>query len=160
MKISGLAFAAALALSSGAACAAGGPLDLSSGSAGFSSTPVAGGFTELFTFTLSTASFAAASITSVVNGAQDIDFSFIALTGPSGVFSFTQLLGDPVETWALSSSLLAPGAYTLSVVGTNSAAIASYGGNLAVSAVPEPDRYALLLAGLIGIGYIASRRRG
>lgn len=159
MKLSSMALAAALALGSVAAQAAGGPLDLSSGSTGFSSTPVAGGFTDIFTFTLSVASIANASLTSVVNGAQDIDFSVIALTGPSGAFSFSQVLADPFETWALSSALLTPGAYTLSVIGTNSAAVASYGGNLAVTAIPEPQTYALLLGGLIGIGFIAWRRR-
>ena len=55
--------------------------------------------------------------------------------------------------------LLAPGAYTLAVIGTNSPAIASYGGNIAVTAIPEPQTYALLLGGLIGIGFVAWRRR-
>lgn len=159
MKLSSLALAASLALGSVGALAAGGPLDLSGGSAGFSSTPVAGGFTDIFTFTLSTASIANASLTSAVNGAQDIDFNYIALTGPSGVFSFTQLLADPFETWALSSVVLAPGAWTLAVIGTNTAAVASYGGNLAVTPIPEPQTYALLLGGMIGIGFIAWRRR-
>ena len=159
MKLSSLALAASLALGgTGAAFAAGGPLDLSTGSTGFSSTPVAGGFVDLFTFSLATTSVANASITSVVNGLQDIDFSFIALTGPSGVFSFTQVLADPFETWALSSVTLAPGAYTLSVIGLNSSAVASYGGNIGVTAIPEPQTYALLLGGLIGMGFIARRR--
>ena len=74
------------------------------------------------------------------------------------MFSFTQVLADPFETWALNNVVLSAGAYTLTVIGTNSAAIASYGGNLAVTAVPEPEKYALLLAGLIAIGFIAKRR--
>jgi len=74
------------------------------------------------------------------------------------VFSFTQVLADPFETWALSSVTLAPGAYTLSVIGLNSPAVASYGGNIGVTAVPEPQTYALLLGGLIGMGFIARRR--
>jgi len=158
MNLPSLAFAVSALLAAGSATAAGGPLDLSTGSAGFSSTPPAGGFVELFTFTLPTASFASGSITSAVNGQQDIDFSYIALVGPGGVFSFSQVLADPFETWALNNALLAAGNYTLTVIGTNSAAIASYAGNLAVTVVPEPEKYALLLAGLITIGFAARRR--
>lgn len=51
MKLSALVAAAGLALGSQAALAAG-PLDLSSGSTGFSDTPAAGGFADIYTFTL------------------------------------------------------------------------------------------------------------
>lgn len=158
MKLS-VIFLFCAAFAFGTANAAGGPLDLSTGSAGFASTPVAGGFVDTFTFTLTTPSIANSSVTTAVNGAQDIDFSYIAVVGPAGVFSFTQLLGDPFETWALPGALLTPGSYLLTIIGTNSAAVASYGGNLAVTAIPEPDRYALLLAGLTAIGFIVRRRR-
>lgn len=158
MKLSRIVGAIGLAVGAQAALAAGGALDLSSGSTGFSDTPAAGGFLDLYTFTLSTASVLTGSLTSVVSGAQDIDFSAVFLTGPSGVFSFTQLLGDPFETWGLSATTLAAGSYSLAVIGTNSAAIASYGGNLAVTPVPEPEPVALLLAGL-GVVALLNRRR-
>jgi len=136
------------------------PLDLSSGSAGFSNTPVIGGFTDTFTFTLTTPSVANGSLTSALNGAQDVDFASITLTGPSGVFAFTQLNPDPVEVWALpaAGASLASGAYTLTVIGTNSTAGGSYGGNFAVTAVPEPETYALMLAGLMVVGFLSKRR--
>jgi hypothetical protein len=53
-------------------------------------------------------------------------------------------------------------AYTLTLTGTNSAGIASYGGNLAVmpiSAVPEPASFALMLAGASVVLFLARRRR-
>jgi len=170
MKIKSLAAATLLAIGSASACAGGGPLDLSTGSAGFSSTPIAGGFSELFTFTLTTLSLANSSVTAVLNGTQDVDFTSILLSGPAGIFAFSLLNPDPVEVWALpaAGALLTPGAYTLTLTGVNSAAQGSYGGNIAASPVgdptptspmPEPATYAMFVAGLGALGFIASRRR-
>ncbi len=57
-------------------------------------------------------------------------------------------------TGAAASTLL-----MFKAVGTSD----SYGGSLdavSVTAVPEPETYALLLAGLGAIGFVARRRRG
>ena len=157
--------AASLAVAIGSVSAADlGALDLSSGSSGFANTPVAGSFVDMLTFTLPVPSIATASVTTVVGGNQDIDFASVALSGPGGVFAFAPLLGDPVEVWALpdGGASLAAGAYTLTLAGTNSAAIASYGGNLAVmpiSPVPEPASFALMLAGASVVLFLARRRR-
>ena len=160
MKLLHVAAAAALIAGSQACLAAGGPLDISTGSVGFSNTPTALGFTDTYTFSLPLAGTISGSITAVVNGAQDVDFVGIFLTGPSGVFTFTQLLADPFETWGLSPVAVAAGSYTLSLIGTNSPAIGSYGGNLAVTLVPEPEPYALLLAGMAVVGLLSRRRIG
>lgn len=159
MKLSHLALAAGLVFGSAAAMASPGPLDLSSGSTYFGNTPVAGGFSDVYTFTVTQASSFIASFTSVVNGGQDVDFTSFSLSGPSGTFFGAQLLPDPVEVYSLSVGNIAAGSYQLTVTGTNSAAIGSYGGSVAVAAaVPEPQTYALLLAGLVGIGFVVRRR--
>lgn len=164
MNTKSIAAAALLAFGSAAAWAGGGPLDLSTGSAGFSSTPITGVFTEVFTFTLTTNSIANSSVTAVVNGSQDVDFTSIVLSGPAGSFAFNLLLPDPVEVWALppAGASLTAGAYSLTLTGVNSASQGSYGGNIAVTPltpVPEPETYALMLAGLGALGFVARRRR-
>ncbi len=162
MKLMPLIASSALCLYGATATAGGGPLDISSGSAGFSDTPVVGSFVDVYTFTLTSDAIVNASVTSVVNGAQDIDFSSLTVAGPGGSFSFTQLLGDPVETWALAATPLSAGSYTLSVEGMNSPAAASYGGNIAVSivgTVPEPATAVLLLAGFGAFGWVVRRRQ-
>ena len=138
-----------------------GSIDLSSGSNGFFTTPIAGSFVDTLTFTLTTASFLTGSVTSVVSGNQDVDFTSIIVSGPAGNFGFTMVLPDPVEVWALpgSGAMLTAGNYILTLTGTNSVGIGSYAGNLAVTAVPEPETLALMLAGIGAVGFIARRRK-
>lgn len=145
------------------------PLNLATGSSGFFNTPIAGGFADIFTFTLATGQYIAGGLTSALNGAQDIDFTRVVITGPGGIFSFDDVLGDPIEALTLPPTFLSMGAYTLTVMGTNSAAGASYGGDLVLSAtftpppgggtVPEPETIALMLAALAPLAFASRRRR-
>lgn len=159
MKFTSMAVAIGMALGSAAAFADVSSLDLSAGSAGFENTPNAGGFMDAYTFTVLTPFSFSSSITSVVNGAKDLDFAGITLAGPSGLFSFNQTLGDPFELWTLQTGTLNAGSYSLTLLGLNSVSPASYGGNVSISAVPEPETYALMFAGIGVIGFVAARRR-
>ena len=161
MKLSKVAAASALVLASASSFAAAlGSVDLSSGSGFFGNTPIAGAFVDTITFTVTTSSIFNSSITAVVNGTQDVDFTSIVIS--PGALAFASLLGDPVELWATPAAGfgLLPGVYTLTLTGTNSASMGSYAANLALTpaSVPEPETYAMLLAGL-GIGGLLARRR-
>lgn len=89
----------------------------------------------------------------------------------SGVFTAAELwLGsDQLASWAnplgattfsLSSALAATGSYELKVTGkaTGGAGTALYTFSGSVSPVPEPESYAMMLAGLAVMGAIARKR--
>ena len=161
MNISRIAAAVAISVSATSSFAANlGTLDLSTGSGAFSNTPIAGSFVDTLTFILGASSTINGSVGTVLNGNQDVDLTSIMITGPTNV-SFTQRLFDPApEIWALpdAGTLLSPGTYTLTLTGVNSPGVATYAGTLAVTVLPEPQTYAMLLAGLGAVGFLARRR--
>lgn len=159
MKLLARSLATALVLGSLSSLASAVALNISSGSAGFVNTPPAGAFSDIYTFTLPVATTLTGIVTSVVSGGQDIDFTTLTLTGPSGPLSFAQTNADPFEIWTISTAVLSAGAYTLTLIGTNSAAIGTYSGNLAVAAIPEAGTYGMMLAGLGLVGFLVRRRR-
>lgn len=73
------------------------------------------------------------------------------------------LMGDEAAgalVWDFSFNNVASGTYKLWYSGyTNDTPIASLGGNFTVSSVPEPESYAMLLAGLGALGFVARRRK-
>ena len=135
----------------------GGPLDLSAGSAGFVSTPNAGAFSNVFTFSIVHSQAVKLMLASAVGGSQDIDFTSVLLRGPFGDLMAAEFTRDPFEIWTLATPLLSPGSYSIIASGINSDAIATYAGTLALSPVdpdgpgnnvPEPGTGALVIAGL------------
>jgi hypothetical protein len=67
---------------------------------------------------------------------------------------------DPVSPVAIASAV-SPYSLTIGVAVNRTAAGTSTGDlNLQVSAIPEPETYALMLAGLGLLGAVAKRRKG
>ena len=154
MKLKNIAFAAVLATCIAPVLAADQTVDLSSGVGSFTglalpANGILSGGTDLisfinlasgtYDFLLSVSAQNIAGLTASINGQ-------IATITPLGKFSFA----------SLESSAHTP--FVLTLGGTaNGKSI--YSGELSVTAVPEPETYALLLAGLGVVGFVARRRR-
>lgn len=167
-KIKAVALAAVLAVGSSGALALDDDLGtIDSSSASFSNT-VGSGFTDTWTFSLSSLSYVAASLTNVESALGSFATGGIAgLAASTDTFTLT---GSPiistsgpvtVTTQVLAgTAVLSAGSYTLTVSGTGiTGSSASYGGNIVATPVPEPGTYAMLMAGLGVVGLLVMRRR-
>lgn len=105
-----------------------------------------------------------AVLTPDVNSSTGFDITSVTWVGGPFVFNNvdTALGGSLFQqyTAAVVPALLAPGTYSIKVTGTALSAGSSYTGNVTLAPVPEPETYALMLAGLTAIGYVARRRKG
>lgn len=122
-------------------------------SVGFNNT-VSGSFMDTYNFSLSDASNVGVSIT---------NFSFFNV---GNIMSFAAMLdGNALTLTSLGvaqqlagSATLTGGNHVLTVSGIGGRPNASYGGNVVAAPVPEPESFAMLLAGLGLMGAIARRR--
>lgn len=138
------------------------------GTVGFSRTPTNGGtlgvsFVDTYNFTLTGTSFLTfGSITTseVPATGMDLDFTSVALTGPSGPYNYVFSAAGSAETYRLDPVSLTPGSYSLVMSGLQEGtAPGSYGGQLNIVPIPEPETYTLMLAGVGALGFIFKRRR-
>lgn len=133
---------------------------------GFAAGPT---FLDIFTFTLPANGGSGYSVT---------DFTLLpamfntALTSFALVSNADGIIGNAddlvvasafaagADTLSLTYGASAGGSYYLSVSGiTTGSQGGIYNGAISVAAVPEPETYAMMLAGLGALGFLASRRR-
>ncbi len=163
MKIKPLLLAAALALSGFTATsshAVNYPINLIGPTDGIYVSPFsavvtgAGDFSDVFTFTPAISGLSFSTIISNLFRSSSITFTSVSING--NPFSLSTLNGVSGGSSGLVS-LTAP--LVLSVFGTSTGPVGSYSGNFAIAAIPEPETYAMMLAGLGLVGFMVRRRK-
>lgn len=164
----GLVLAAASAFASAADFERTDYLTLVDGTSGFGpATEFAAGskgktFSDLFFFSIPALSNAGSNISAVsLDDTSGIDFSLFNLYKVgSTTAAATGSLDADSGLWILSGENLSSGNYYFKIEGEVSTTdVTIYSGNLLVSAVPEAETYAMLLAGLGLVGFVARRRK-
>lgn len=162
-----LAAAAALAAaSSGVLAAEAFPTPISLGTLGTAPAAVfaqafsfAGSPTYSFSFTLDS-STGFSDLAGALRFADPVDLT-VSLTGGSSFSSSVTVAGSQYTPNAFNFSSLADGSYVISFTGLSTSSSSSFGGGFvqAVTAVPEPESMALVLAGLGVAGTLLRRRK-
>lgn len=139
----------------------------------FAASTVGRTFSDIFTFNIGSPFDAAASVTSsYLNTPQTKDllitgFSLYRYDPSTMTMLGTAIAGinetgfgsHPTDSWSLSAYDLVNGYYALKVDGqVLGAGGGAFGGDLVVSAVPEPQAWSMLLAGL-GLGMVGMMKR-
>jgi len=117
------------------------------------------GTTGSFSYTVDEGASLTASVTSVITGGLGFTIDSVLFGATPFAFTSTVVGGSTFEQYTFSAASLAAGLYTIYVTGTGTAG-SSYTGNVVItSPVPEPETYALVLAGLGAIGFMGGRRK-
>jgi hypothetical protein len=117
----------------------------------------AGVFTKVLDLTAGvtyTASF-------LLGGSTRGDSNLVDVGFGSSLASFTLLSGDPLGARSIAFTPGSSGSYSLSFANAGGDNLGAILDNVVVStpAIPEPETYALMLAGLGALGVVARRRR-
>ena len=99
------------------------------------------------------------TLTTTLNQLTGINLLAAELWNGAGTTQYAT--GTPFLITSTTPSILAPGAYDLRVTGTLSAASGFFNAsvNFNSAPIPEPETYAMMLAGLGLMGFVARRRR-
>lgn len=125
--------------------------------ANFGNTNVASSFSNWFSFSIPEGSSGNGEANAISLSGSNVVFTAFNLfessnliaTGTLGLIPYLSFMGGAV-----------PGNYSLNVAGNKTGTrTGSYAGNIAVSPVPEPGIYAMMLAGLGLLGFSARRRK-
>lgn len=141
-----------------------GALYASSGSYNGIVTGGAMSFDDVVTFSVLGVSSAANSVTSSISGGSGFaSFATELWSGGSKLMDGTSvLLSSAFWVSTFSYTPLNPSTdYSIHIRGATlgNSLSATYGGSVTVSPVPEPQTYAMLLAGLSLMGFVVARRR-
>ena len=121
-----------------------------------------GTFTDRYNFTTTMMGDLSADLLSMTGNARNgLDITGFSLFNSTGqLLGGTMLSTGATDSWSLNYNDLAAGSYYLQVQGSLvSNAAGKYYANIALAPVPEPETYAMMLAGLGMLGFAARRRK-
>ncbi|MFL9922882.1 FxDxF family PEP-CTERM protein [Herbaspirillum lusitanum] len=135
--------------------------DTSSFGASFGSGTKNKTFLENYTFSYSSPFDVSSAVISIaLSNVSSVNISSFTLSGNGSTYTGSKTVVGNTVYYTLNASSLSSGSYVLSVAGTVTGTRGgSFGGNINVSPVPEVSSAAMMLGGLMLVGFVALRRR-